>query len=71
MMEELVVEFDPRKSHTDRFFFDSTSNVAKASHVFQAKFPCSYSLHGGEHVVSLFFNGLQQYMEVAGICTSV
>ena len=58
MMEDLVVEYDPTKSHTDIFFFDGASNVAKAGHVLQAKFPRSYSLHSGEHVVSLFFDDI-------------
>jgi len=47
-------------SHTDIFFFDGASNVAKAGQVLQAKFPRSYSLHGGEHVVSLFFDDISK-----------
>lgn len=60
MMEDLVLKFDPTKSHTDIFFFDGASNVAKAGQVLQAKFLCSYSLHGGEHVVSLFFDDISK-----------
>ena len=55
------MEYDPTKSHTDIFFFDGANNVAKAVHVFQAKFPRSYSLHSGEHVVSLFFDDISKF----------
>jgi hypothetical protein len=61
MMEDLVVEYEQMKCHTDIFFFDGASNVAKAGHVLQAKFPLSYSLYGGEHVVSLFFDDISKF----------
>jgi hypothetical protein len=61
MMDNLVVEYDPTKPHTDISFFDGASNVAKAGLVLQAKFPSSYSLHSGEHVVSLFFDDISKF----------
>ena len=42
------------------FFFDGASNVAKTGKVLEAKFPRAYVLHGGEHVVSLFFDDLSK-----------
>ena len=34
--------------------------MAKAGKVLEAKFPRAYALHGGEHVVSLFFHDLSK-----------
>ncbi len=46
--------------YSDIFFFDGASNVAKAGKVLEAKFLRAYALHGGEHVVSLFFHDLSE-----------
>ena len=54
LFEEKVAEFDP----TDVFFFDGASNVQKAGEVLMEKYPRSYSFHGGEHMVSLFFSSI-------------
>ena len=54
LFEEKVGEFDPQNQLTDVFFFDGASNVQKAGEVLMAKYPRSFSFHGGEHVVSLF-----------------
>jgi hypothetical protein len=40
------------------FWFDGTSNVQKGGQILEAIYPRSYSLHGGEHVISLFFDDL-------------
>ena len=60
LMEDTVLMYDPTKLYTDIFFFDGTSNIAKAGKVLKAKFPRAYTLHGGEHVVSLFFDDLSK-----------
>ena len=54
------MKYDPTKLYTDIFFFGGASNVAKAGKVLEAKFPGVYALHGGEHVVSLFFDDLSK-----------
>ena len=58
LFEEKVGEFDPYNQLTDVFFFDGASNVQKAGDLLMAKFPRSFSFHGGEHVVSLFFSSI-------------
>ena len=60
LMEDTVLKYDPTKLYTDIFFVNGTSNVAKAGKVLAAKFPRAYTLHGGEHVVSLFFDNLSK-----------
>ena len=58
LFEEKVDEFDPQNQLTDVFFFDGASNVQKAGELLMAKYPRSFSFHGGEHVVSLFFSSI-------------
>ena len=58
IFEEKVLEYDPKMSMTDVFFFDGAGNVQKAGQVLVAKFPRTFCFHGGEHVVSLFFTDL-------------
>jgi len=58
LFEEKVGKFDPQNKLTDVFFFDGASNVQKAGEVLMAKYPRSFSFHGGEHVVSLFFSSI-------------
>ncbi len=50
--------------YSDIFFFDGANNAAKAGKVLGAKFPRAYALHGGEHVVSLFFHDLSKQLDV-------
>jgi hypothetical protein len=58
MMEDIIVPYDTDKTKSIIFWFDGASNVQKAGRILQAKFPRSYTLHGGEHVVSLFFSDI-------------
>ena len=58
LFEEKVAEFDPKNQLTNVFFFDGASNVQKAGEVLMTKYPRSFSFHGGEHVVSLFFSSI-------------
>ena len=55
LYEEYVMKYDPDKMYTDIFFFYGASNVKKGGRILEAKYPRSYCLHAGEHVVSLFF----------------
>jgi hypothetical protein len=41
---------------TDVLFFDGASNVQLAGSVIEAKYPRAMTLHGAEHVISLFFS---------------
>jgi hypothetical protein len=58
LTEDIIVPYDPDKTKSIIFWFDGASNVQKAGRILQAKFPRSYSLHGGENVVSLFFSDI-------------
>ena len=58
------MEYDPKMSLTDLFFFDGASNVQKAGQVLMAKFPCTFCFHGGGHVVSLFFTDIARIAPV-------
>ncbi len=58
LFEEKVAKYDLRNQLTDVFFFDGASNVQKAGEVLMAKYPCSFSFHGGGHIVSLFFSSI-------------
>ena len=39
-------------------FFDGAANVQLGGKILEVIYLRSYSLHGGEHVISLFFNDL-------------
>ena len=58
LLEDVIVPYEPDKTKSTIFWFDGAGNVQKAGKILQAKFPRSYSLHGGEHVVSLFFSDI-------------
>jgi hypothetical protein len=68
-MEETIVKYDSMKLLTDVFFFDGASNVQKGGQILEVIYPRSYSLHGGEHVVSLFFNDLAKLPQIK-VCSS-
>ena len=40
------------------FYFDGASNVQKADHTLEAKYPRTMCLHGAEHVGALMFSDL-------------
>jgi hypothetical protein len=63
------VPYDPDKTRSTIFWFDGASNVQKAGKILQAKVPRSYSLHGGEHVVSLFFGDIAKIKERKVTCS--
>ena len=62
LLEDVIVPYDPDKTRSTIFLFDGDGNVQKAGKILQAKFPRSYSLHCGEHVVSLFSATLPKSM---------
>ena len=55
-----IKDIDSTGNCTDLFFFDGASNVQKAGEILKAYYPRAYSLHGGEHVISLFFSDIAQ-----------
>ena len=55
-----IKDIDTTGHSTDVFFFDGASNVQKAGQILKAYYPRAYSLHGGEHVISLFFSDMAQ-----------
>jgi hypothetical protein len=62
------MEYDPLKTCTDVFYFDGASNVQKAGEVLMARFPRTFCLHGGKHVVSLFFSSITNIKPVKVCC---
>jgi hypothetical protein len=64
LMEKIILPYDPDRSRTTLFWFDGAGNVQKAGKILEALFPRSYSLHGGEHVVSLFFSDIAKLDEI-------
>ncbi len=56
--QEKVNEFEPKGQNTDVFVFDGAANVQKVGQILCLTFPPAYCFHGGEHVLSLFFNDL-------------
>jgi hypothetical protein len=61
LLEDVIVPYDSDKTRSTIFWFDGAGNVQKSGRIIQAKFPRSYSLHSGEHVVSLFFSDIAFY----------
>ena len=57
-MEDEVKQYDNYKTCTDVFHFDGADNVQKILRRLCALYPRDYVLHGGEHVISLFFSGV-------------
>ena len=58
LFESYLDDLDPNRDLTDVIFFDGASNVQKAGRILEAKFPCAHCIHGGEHVISLFFDDI-------------
>jgi hypothetical protein len=48
---------DPNHILVDLLYFDGASNVQKAGRILEAYSPRATTLHGSEHVISLFFQG--------------
>ncbi len=71
LFEEKVMEYDPMKTCTDVFVFDGASNVQKAGEVLMARLTCPFCLHGGEHVLSLFFSSIAKIKPVKVKCAFV
>ena len=70
LFEPIIEDFDPKKCLTDLILFDGASNVQKAGQILEAKFPTAHCLHGGEHVVSLFFADCAKIKEIKVSLTS-
>ena len=51
-------KLDPGKNLIDLVYFDGASNVQKAGNILSKHYPRVTVLHGGEHVVSLYFSDL-------------
>ena len=51
-------KLDPEMKLVDLFYFDGATNVQKAGKILCEKYPRATTLHGAEHVVSLFFRTL-------------
>ena len=64
LFENNMSEFDNQKTLVDLLYFDGASNVQKAGDILTAKYPRAYCLHGGEHVVSLFFSDVAKLAPV-------
>jgi hypothetical protein len=60
------MESDHPKS-TDVLFFDGASNVQLAGSVLEVKYPRSLTLHGAEHVISLFFSDVFSFPEMKAL----
>jgi hypothetical protein len=57
LIEKHIEKLDPaRKGLVDLVLFDGASNMQKAGRALAAQFPRITCIHGGEHVVSLFFS---------------
>ena len=64
LFQHEVEEFGAVKEFTNCFIFDGASNVQKAGEILTAIFPGSYSIHGGEHVTSLYFSDIGKFTAV-------
>ncbi len=61
LFKDKNAEFDPTSTCTDAFFFDCASNVLKAGDILCSIYPRAFCFHGGEHVLSLYFNDLADF----------
>ena len=65
IFDEKVMEYDPKMSLTDIFFFDGASYVQKAGQVLMAKFPRTSCFHGG-NMLSLSSSQISQELRRSG-----
>jgi hypothetical protein len=68
LFDKKVMEYNPLTTCTDVFYFDEASKAQKAGEVLMARLPCSFCLHGGKHVVSLFFSSIAKIKLVKVCC---
>ena len=68
LFEIYAQEYDKLKQLIDLFYFDGAGNVQKAGRILIAKYPRAYCLHGGEHVVSLFFDDIAKLKAIKVRC---
>jgi hypothetical protein len=64
LLEEVILPYDPDRTRTTIFWFDGAGNVQKAGRILEVMFPRAYSLHGGEHVISLFFSDIAKLPQI-------
>ena len=53
-----MIDFDPDRKMIDLFCVDGASNVQKAGEAISAVFPRCTTIHGAEHLLSLFFSDI-------------
>jgi len=68
-MEEHMLKYDPNKTLTDLLLFDGASSVQKGGDVLEAIFPRVTVIHGGEHVISLFFDDVAKLAPIKALIT--
>ena len=59
-----MTKLDPGKSKFDLFIVDGASNVQGAGEVVKAVFPRVSTIHGAEHLLSLFFSDISKIQEI-------
>ena len=64
LLKEVVLPYDPDRSRTTIFWFDGADNVQKAGRILEVLFSHAYLLHGGEHVISLFFGDIVKLSQI-------
>ena len=60
VMEDEVKKYDTYKICTYEFYFHGAGIVQKSKRRLCALYPRTYVFHGGEHIISLFFNGVSR-----------
>ncbi len=66
--KDKVEEWDPSHCQADWFFFDGAANVQKAGDILCANYPRALCFHGGEHVMTLFFNLVVHFVNMSSTC---
>ena len=60
VMEYELKNHDTYKKCTDMFYFYGAGNVHKSGKRLCALYPRDYVFHGGKHIISLFFSGVEK-----------
>ena len=71
IFQDKVEELDKKGHCTDIFYFDGASNVQKAGLILCQYYPRAYTLHGGEHVIALFFCDLASLAPIKVCCVQI